>query len=459
MKATQVSIRATEIAAAAGRPSLTPELLAAVGARYSRNNEGLEAILAKIDPDNLDKSVDSIFRMIDYGHQSIADMTPVAMFVDGISILLAYLVWSWCPTAGGQESSTRYIRLDRDGLVDPGLLGVPTEKQAEWYAFIERCFDAYAESLAFWEEVGERYPDLAQIPAALVRDSGDKAQKQVTRMRRNYAFDRARYFLPVGAKTNMMLIMSARGWVQLCQNLHSHWLPEARELGLHLSSELGLAAPRMVKHAQAKLSYQHGFANELQHLTVVAKRTRGASAAECESKIGLFLPEGIEECNLVDALKWHDNRYAFVGSALCRTSVRFSWSAVAFAEIRDLNRHRTGYKYSTMIPVGFYYAADQVPTDNHLDKTLGMLGDDSIREVKSLLSEGSAGFVGWLLLGSQFSFEHTTTLDKFIYEAELRTGPGAHFRYATHLRDAVAALRVQFPRLAESIHLGLSEPE
>src|SRR4028119_244213 len=110
MKVTQVAICPTEASQAIGRPSLTPELLAASGARYSRNNEGLESILAKIDPDNLDKSVDSIFRMIDYGHQSIADMTPVAIFMDGISMWLAYYVWSLCPTAGGQESSTRYIK-------------------------------------------------------------------------------------------------------------------------------------------------------------------------------------------------------------------------------------------------------------------------------------------------------------------------------------------------------------
>lgn len=72
------------------RPSLSPELLAAVGARYSRNNEGLEAILEKIDLDNPDKSIDKIFSFISYGHASIADMAPVAIFMDGISILLAF---------------------------------------------------------------------------------------------------------------------------------------------------------------------------------------------------------------------------------------------------------------------------------------------------------------------------------------------------------------------------------
>ena len=42
-------------AAAEGNPSLTPELLAATGARYSRNNEGLAAILAHIDPADPDR--------------------------------------------------------------------------------------------------------------------------------------------------------------------------------------------------------------------------------------------------------------------------------------------------------------------------------------------------------------------------------------------------------------------
>src|SRR5687768_3639604 len=109
MKVTQVSICPTQASKDAGKPSLTPELLAASGARYSRNNEGLDAIIEKIDPDNPDASVDSIFKMLDYGHASIADMAPVAIFMDKISIFMAYYLWSVCPTAGGQESSSRYI--------------------------------------------------------------------------------------------------------------------------------------------------------------------------------------------------------------------------------------------------------------------------------------------------------------------------------------------------------------
>ena len=63
MKVQYVSIRPTELAEEKGCYSFTPELLASVGARYSRNNEGLDAIASKIDWDNQDKSVDSIFKL------------------------------------------------------------------------------------------------------------------------------------------------------------------------------------------------------------------------------------------------------------------------------------------------------------------------------------------------------------------------------------------------------------
>jgi thymidylate synthase ThyX len=171
MKVTQVALRATEASEKAGRPALTPELLAASGARYSRNNEGLDAILSKIDPQNLDKSVDSIFRMIDYGHQSIADMVPVAMFIDGISIWLAYLIWTLCPTAGGQECSTRYVKLTGDGLIPPDKLGVAAKDVREWNGVMERCFEAYQAALRFWEAFGEKHLRAMGIRQRLTNNS------------------------------------------------------------------------------------------------------------------------------------------------------------------------------------------------------------------------------------------------------------------------------------------------
>jgi hypothetical protein len=67
-------------------------------------------------------------------------------------------------------------------------------------------------------------------------------------------------------------------------------------------------------------------------------------------------------------------------------------------------------------------------------------------------------FIG-RFLGTEFPFEHVTTADKFIYEAELRTGLGAHFRYAKHLRDALALFYKRFPSTKGLILEGSAEPE
>jgi thymidylate synthase ThyX len=466
MKITQVSLCQSEAAAKAGRPALTPELLAASGARYSRNNEGLEAILSKIDPANLEKSVDGIFKMVDYGHQSIADMVPVAMFIDGISIWMAYYIWTLCPTAGGQESSTRYIKIE--GLIPPGNLGIPEQAAAEWQERMQKYFAAYQEALKVWEGLSHINPALMGIPKSLLEDASEKSQKKVARMRRNYAFDRARNFLPVSAETNMMMIMSARGWVNLCQFLLSHPLPEPRQVGALIRQELELSAPRMLRHARSTPDHQQAHAQEFQKLINLAKADASFWEGNLERESAVpslsVLPlENICTTELADDFLAHSNRYSPIGSGLQRMAVRFSWSSMGFAEIRDLNRHRTGSKYSPQVPHGFYFAKDQIPDMPPEHKSslleLSQIGWEATAQAAKLLQEGDPSYIYWVVLGTEFPFEHTTTADKFIYETELRTGIGAHFRYAKHMRDVLALWYQKFPETKGRLLEGSAEPE
>ena len=470
MKVTQVALRPTTASENAGRPSLTPELLAASGARYSRSDEGLEAILAKIDPNNLDKSVDSIFKMIDYGHQSIADMVPVAIFMDGVSLWLAYYVWSLCPTAGGQESSTRYINYQSLKELRAQDFGIAQAHQLEWETDVRNAFDSYTEALKIWEEIAQREPSVMRLPQSLLDDSSDKAQKQIARMRRNYAFDRARYFLPACAPTNMMMIQSARAWTGLCQHLLSHDLPEAQQLGNSICSELALAAPRMTRHATAKTSICNGLQSEWQKLQRTAQSRceplEGSAAAEHPPRafLSVDLPRDVSEEGIEQSLAFHDNRYAWLGSSLQRSSTRFGWEAVALAEIRDLNRHRTGTKWCPLVPRGFYAALDQLPAqfENEFGdklRELNRCGKELSLRALQLLRQAESSYVYSVLLGTQFPFEHTTTADKFLYEAELRTGSGAHYRYAQHLRDVLELWYQKFPQTRGLVLEGSAEPE
>ena len=86
-------------------------------------------------------------------------------------------------------------------------------------------------------------------------------------------------------------------------------------------------------------------------------------------------------------------------------------------------------------------------------------GRDTSRRAHELLAAAEPVYIYWTLLGTQYSFEHVTTADKFIYEAELRTGLGAHYRYAQHLRDALEEWYKVAPETRGLVLEGDAEPE
>ena len=453
LRVTHVALTSTPDARAAGRPELTPELLSATGARYSRSIDGLDVILSKIDPTDMDAAVDRIFKFVDYGHASIADMAPVAMFIDGISMWLAYHIWSLVPTAGGQESSTRYIRIADDTLLGADVTGASDSNHAS------TAMDIYNQALTYWEEIAVQYPALVRIP------QGTPA-KAAARIRRNYAFDRARYFLPVTAQTNMMLVMSARGWVGLIQQLLASGLTEAERVAEVMRDELALVTPRLIRHARLVDGIAAGIrANHIE----VSKRAAvipndlasGFGDARDTAFVDINVPTGVSDASMTAAFAFHDNRYGFVGDALRRTSVRFGWEAVTMAELRDLNRHRTGNKYCPMLPLGFYCALDEVPAgvDASPLEAWAQRGRQMTLDARQGIAAGNPADICKSLLGSQYYFEHTTTADKFIYEGELRTGTGAHYKYAKHLHDCLVLWYLRFPETRGLVLEGTAEPE
>jgi len=176
-----------------------------------------------------------------------------------------------------------------------------------------------------------------------------------------------------------------------------------------------------------------------------------------------MLPEGESGEAFARDLAHHAHRYAPMGTSLQRTAVRFGWSAIGFAEIRDLNRHRTGTRYCPQVPLGFYFASDQVPPGTDAQRARlqeqAKIGLAASAKSLELLRQSRPSYIYWSLLGTEYRFEHTTTADKFLYEAELRTGLGAHFRYARHLRDVLALWYERFPATRGRVLEGSAEPE
>src|SRR5476651_2011931 len=125
---------------ASGLPQVTPELLASVLARYSRSNQGIAAILAKVDLANPDASIDRILKFVDYGHASIGGLTGgLAIALDDVSMWLAYKIFEIATMSDGQESSTRYITMDAANVPTAAELGIPDDLAGRWNEVLARA--------------------------------------------------------------------------------------------------------------------------------------------------------------------------------------------------------------------------------------------------------------------------------------------------------------------------------
>ncbi len=435
---------------AADCPKVTPELLASVLARYSRSNEGLAAILAKVDLANPDASIDRILKFVDYGHASIGGLTGgLAVALDDVSMWLAYKIFEIATMADGQESSTRYITMDAANVPTAEELGIPADLAGRWSAVVAASFAAYNTEYARLDALAVANPGLVRLPP-------DAKPAVVTRLRKNYALDRARYFIPFATRTNLGLVQSSRMWATTVKHLDSLPQPEARAAAKLIREELLKQSPRLMRHSSAEKSYTVQAGQEL--AASLALGLARLSAAPLADQVWVHVDRATppwlpETQSVAEALRHRANRYGHQGAATRRMRVNFAWNNMALAELRDLNRHRTGHRHSPLIQAGFYLPPEIKHAD-HAELLRAQL--DLTRE---LMQRGSPAYVYSLLLGAQTPFEHSTHADKFIYEAELRTGMGAHFRYAEHLSAVLKEFLHQVPEAREWVVEGTAEPE
>jgi thymidylate synthase ThyX len=435
---------------AADLPKVTPELLASVLARYSRSTEGISAILAKVDVANPDASIDRILKFVDYGHASIGGLTGgLAVALDGVSMWLAYKLFEIAQMADGQESSTRYIAMDPSNLPSAAELGIPDDLAPRWASIMARAFAAYNSEYSRLDALSVAEPERIRFPK-------DAKPAVVARIRKNYALDRARYFIPFATRTNVGLVQTSRMWALTVKQLDSLPNPEARAAAALIRDELLKQSPRLMRHSFAEKSFEEQARQEL-----AASLRLGLEALSDKPladqiwvSVDRTSPPWLPQAQPVpEALRHRANRYGQQGLATRRMRVAFAWNNMALAELRDLNRHRTGNRHTPLIQAGFYLPPE-VGRAFHAE-----LLADQMELTRELMKRGSPAYVYSFLLGAQTPFEHGTHADKFIYEAELRTGMGAHFRYAEHLSAALADFLRQVPEAREWVVEGTAEPE
>ena len=195
-----------------------PEDNAMLQALYSRSPESVEEHVNKVRTSGSGKFMEKFY--VGYGHLSIADCGSTTLFIEGLSILADKAIQDW-PLYSGQETSTRYVDMSKQPIIDPINSAESQKIIQDWMGFYISSQDQVRDHLR------TKYPKKP--------DEDEKVYEKAIGAR---SFDIMRGFLPAGITTQLSWHTNLRqAWDKL--SILRHWpLPEVKELAEGMLSTL-----------------------------------------------------------------------------------------------------------------------------------------------------------------------------------------------------------------------------
>lgn len=398
---------------------LDPENAAMLQALYSRSASSVDDHLAKVQSLGSGKFMDNY--VVGYGHKSIADCSSTTMFIEGCSLLAAKAVQD-NPLFAGQETSTRYIDMSKQPIVDP--IGSTRSKDvlAGWMNFYTRHQGRVEEI------VRARHP---RGPDEVVKmyDGAVKAR----------VFDILRGFLPAGITTQTSWHTNLRQGGDNLTRLSMHPLPELQETAAALRTEL---------HGRYPSS---GFMQNLAAVSGTANKDDGAREAReaWDRKMWAKMTYvDIEPFVSRDAMRFEADglhralvpyeellatrpKGCRLPHSMTRLGLIRATFLIDFGSYRDLQRHRYGVITMPQLDTSFGFESwylDQLDDDlrkeaealiDHQRFEIAMLGELNDRNRTALRQY----YVG---LGFRVGTELAMGLPGFAYLVEMRSAKTVH---------------------------------
>lgn len=186
-----------------------PQDTAMMQALYSRSPQSVVTHIDKVKQSGSGKFMEKFY--VGYGHASIADCGSTTLFIEGVSIICDKAIQDW-PLYSGQESSTRYIDMSKQPLVDPA--NTPESK-----AILDKWMNFYIASQPVLQQfLMEKYPKE--------ESEEEEVYKKAIAAR---AFDILRSFLPAGVTTQLSWHTNLRQAHDKLSWLRHNPIPEVRE--------------------------------------------------------------------------------------------------------------------------------------------------------------------------------------------------------------------------------------
>jgi len=395
-----------------------PEDTAMMQALYSRSPKSVTEHVEKVKASGSGKFMETFY--VGYGHASIADCGSTTIFIEGISMLGDKAIQDW-QLYSGQETSTRYIDMSKQAIVDPLKTAASGEIINAWMNFYISNQEKIQQFLI------SKYPRQAS--------EDENVYLKAIKAR---GFDIMRGFLPAGITTQLSWHTNLRqAWDKLALLRH-HPLNEVSEVAEGILTNLKNKYAHSFSHPldEAQESYRDLFVKKYTYLPTDGATDFTAATTIKASELAKY-QEIIDARPLKIGLP---NFLAELGT--------FTFNFLLdFGSFRDIQRHRNGVCRMPLLTtdLGFNsWYLEQLPEDLRTEAE-GLI-KTQIEKLKNLETTPEIKQY-YIAMGFNVYCQTTYPLPAAFYVIELRAGRMVHPTLRQVAHKMHKAVLEMFPNL------------
>ena len=396
-----------------------PEDNAMLQALYSRSPKSVVEHVQKVKQTGSGKFMELFY--IGYGHASIADCGSTTIFIEKVSTLADKAVQDW-PLYSGQETSTRYIDMSKQPIVDP-------INNSQSQTILNKWLDFY---INYQEAVKNHL--LVKYPRQ--NDEDEKVYLKAIAAR---AFDIMRGFLPAGITTQLSWHTNLRQAYDKLAILSHHPLAEVKQIAQNILTKL-------------KEKYPHSFSQP------IIPEQENYRQQFCQNYTYYYpsqvSPEFsyrsvISNQELEKYLDLTNNRAFKTGLPHFLTElghITFEF-LLDYGSFRDLQRHRNGICRMPLITTNFGFNPwylEQLPVE--VRQKAKQLIEEQSQAINQLPTSPEIRQY-YHALGFLIACRISYGLPETVYVAELRSGKAVHPTLRKIAQQMYYALKQLFPNL------------
>ena len=405
-----------------------PQDTAMMQALYSRSALSVEEHVKKVRESGSGKFMERFY--VGYGHASIADCGSTTIFVEGVSMLVAKAIQDW-PLYSGQETSSRYIDMSKQAIID--LIGTKESKKIldDWMSFYTKS------QVELQQHIMKKYPKKADEDAG-VYEKAVKAR----------AFDTLRGFLPSGVATQFSWHTNLRQAHDKLVYLRRHPLAEVREVAEKILAGLKEKYAQSFGHIEAPEQDKYWkFVEEKYNYYFNSKAKDFSAKTNINKK---------EISQYKDIFKKRALKTGLPQFLAELGNVTFEF-LLDFGSFRDIQRHRNGVCRMPLVTTKLGFNEWYL---NELPESVRKEADKLIKDQTKAIAKLKASAEDkqyYCAMGFNVSCKVTYGLPAATYVAELRSGRLVHPTLRKVAHKMSQALMKMFPDLKPQSDFSLDD--